>query len=124
MRTLVIGGTRFVGRGVVELLLARGHDVTLLNRGQTNPELFVGVERITADRSAISPTLLGARIWDAVLDMNAYAPAEVESAVAALAGRTTRYVFCSTVSVYPLALPYPIHEDAPTYSCSPEQAAD
>jgi 2'-hydroxyisoflavone reductase len=124
MRTLVSGGTRFVGRAVVELLLARGHEVTLLNRGQTNPELFVGVERINAERAAISAALLGERTWDAVLDMNAYAPAEVESAVAALAGRTTRYVFCSTCSVYQPSRPYPISEDALTYSCSPVEAAD
>jgi 2'-hydroxyisoflavone reductase len=124
MRALVIGGTRFVGRAVVERLLAAGHDVTLLNRGETNPELFAGVERITTERQAISPSLLGGRTWDAVLDMNAYFPTEIEAAVAALRGRTTRYVMCSTCSVYPSLRPYPLREDGPLTACTAEQAAD
>ncbi len=124
MRALVIGGTRFVGRAVVEHLLANGHEVTLLNRGETDPDAFAGVPRITTDRADISPALFSSRSWDAVFDMNAYAPAEIDIAVAALAGRTGRYVLCSTCSVYRSLRPYPIPEEAPIAPCSAEEAAD
>ena len=84
MRTLVIGGTRFLGRAVVERLLANGHEVTLLNRGESGPALFPGVPRLTIDRAAISAESLGAGSWDAVIDTYAYYPHEIEQTVAAL----------------------------------------
>jgi 2'-hydroxyisoflavone reductase len=50
MRILVIGGTRFLGRTLVETALEQGHELTLFNRGQTNPELFLGVEKLRGER--------------------------------------------------------------------------
>src|SRR5262249_34705893 len=108
MRMLVFGGTRFVGRAVVELLLARGHELTLLNRGQSAPHLFPGVARLTLDRRDVTPEVLGAGSWDVVVDMNAYFPREIEAAVAALRGRVRRYVMCSTGSVYAEFGAYPV----------------
>ena len=76
MRVLVLGGTRFLGRALVDALLEAGHEPTLFNRGQTGPELFPDVEKLRGDRSADLSALEG-REWDAVLDVAAYMPDEV-----------------------------------------------
>ncbi len=99
MRALVLGGTRFLGRAIVDALLAADHEPTLFNRGLTQPELFPDVEKLRGDRSADLSALEG-REWDAVLDVAAYFPHEVRRSVEALRGRVGRYVFVSSVSVY------------------------
>ena len=73
MKLLVMGGTKFVGRHLVEAALSRGHEVTIFNRGRTAPELFPEVERIWGDRDG-DLTLLEGRYWDAVLDTSGYVP--------------------------------------------------
>ncbi|MFL5950079.1 MAG: NAD-dependent epimerase/dehydratase family protein [Gaiellaceae bacterium] len=98
MRVLVLGGTRFLGRAIVETALARGHEVTLFNRGRTNPELFPTAEKLRGDRSDDLAALDG-RAWDAAIDVAAYFPREVEPAVQRLA-EVGQYVFVSSVSVY------------------------
>ena len=50
MRLLLIGGPKFVGFAVIEAALARGHEVTTFNRGQTHPDRFPGVEKLRGDR--------------------------------------------------------------------------
>jgi 2'-hydroxyisoflavone reductase len=124
MRILVIGGTQFIGRATVEALLARGHEVTLLHRGQTGADLFPGVVRITVDRSQLTPEAFGDGRWDAVLDMVPQLPRDMETTLAALRERIGRYIMCSTGSVYPELKPYPVSEEMPTFACTPEQAAD
>ncbi|MBK6769065.1 MAG: NAD-dependent epimerase/dehydratase family protein [Ardenticatenales bacterium] len=99
MRVLIIGGTRFVGRHLVDALRARDHDVTLFTRGRTNPGLFGDVEHRIGDRDGGLAALDGAE-WDAVIDTCGYVPRIVGASVAALAGRVERYVFISTISVY------------------------
>jgi 2'-hydroxyisoflavone reductase len=99
VRLLVLGGTRFVGRHLVEAALARGHEVTLFHRGRTNPGLFPAAERILGDRAAALSALEGRR-WDAVLDVNGYLPREVRASARLLAGAVDLYVFISTISVY------------------------
>jgi 2'-hydroxyisoflavone reductase len=111
LRVLVIGGTRFVGRAVVAAALARSHEVTLFNRGQTNPDLFPSVEKLRGDRSRDLSSLTG-RSWDAVIDVAAYAPAVVELAVRQLEAQTIHYLFVSSVSVY-ADQSVPQFEDAP-----------
>lgn len=111
VRLLVLGGTRFVGRALVETALARGHLVTLFNRGKTNPDLFPQVERIRGDRTQDLSALEG-RTWDAVVDVAAYFPRTAELSVEALRRSVGRYVFVSSVSVYAdQSTPQP--EDAP-----------
>jgi 2'-hydroxyisoflavone reductase len=99
MRLLVLGGTRFLGRALVEAALARGDDVTLFNRGRTNPELFPEVEQLRGDRTRDLDALSGLE-WDAVLDVAGFEPQVVGLSTSALRGRVGRYVFVSTVSVY------------------------
>jgi 2'-hydroxyisoflavone reductase len=99
MNLLLIGGTQFLGRHVVADALARGHVLTLLTRGKTNPELFPQTERLIADRRASLAVLQG-RQWDAVIDLCGYLPREVAASAAALQGQVQQYVFISSVSVY------------------------
>ncbi len=99
MRVLVLGGTRFLGRALVDAALEQGHEPTLFNRGQTAPDLFPEVEKLRGDRSADLTPLAG-REWDAVLDVAAYFPHEVQRSVEVLRGHVDRYVFVSSVSVY------------------------
>jgi 2'-hydroxyisoflavone reductase len=99
MKLLIIGGTRFVGRHLVEAALARGHTITLFNRGQSNPDLFPQVEQLHGDRTT-DLAVLQDRSWDAVIDTCGYVPRIVSLSAQALVGHTDRYVFISTVSVY------------------------
>ncbi len=99
MRILVLGGTRFAGRAIVEAALGRGDTVTLFNRGQSNPGLFPGLETVTGDRTA-DLSALDDREFDAVIDVACYEPATARLSAEFFAMRTGRYVFVSTVSVY------------------------
>lgn len=99
MNLLILGGTRFVGRHITEAALARGHTVTLFNRGQSNPTLFPNVEKLVGDRTVDLSPLHGRR-WDAVIDVNGYLPRPVRAAVELLADQVIHYTFISTISVY------------------------
>ncbi len=85
MELLVLGGTSFAGRHVVEQALAVGHGVTTFNRGRTNPGLFPAVRSLQGDRaSGDYAALEGAGPFDAVVDMCAYVPRAVREAIGAL----------------------------------------
>ncbi len=98
MRILVIGGTKFLGRALVEDALERGHELTLFTRGRTDPDLFPEVEHLRGDRKTDLSALEG-RTWDAVVDTSGYVPADVRAS-AELLRDSGRYVFVSSVSVY------------------------
>jgi 2'-hydroxyisoflavone reductase len=98
VRVLVLGGTLFVGRAVVEAALDSGHEVTLFHRGETGTELFPEVERVLGDRERGLDELAG-REFDAVVDTSGYVPRVVAQACAALA-EVGRYCFVSSVSAY------------------------
>jgi 2'-hydroxyisoflavone reductase len=110
MKLLVLGGTAFLGRHLVEDALDRGHQVTLFNRGRTNAGLFPDVERVTGDRDGGLEPLRGRR-WDAVVDPSGYVPRVVRQS-AELLGDCGVYAFVSSGSVYPLKAP-DRSEDAP-----------
>ena len=95
----MLGGTKFLGRATVEAALARGHEVTLFNRGRTNPDLFPEAEKLHGDREHDLSALEG-REWDAVVDPSGYVPSIVRSSAEQLAGSTGFYLFVSSVSVY------------------------
>jgi 2'-hydroxyisoflavone reductase len=98
LRILVLGGTVFLGRAVAGAALARGHELTLFNRGETNPELFPEAERVHGDRRG-DLAALADRTWDAVIDPSGYVPAVVRRSAEVLRD-CGRYLFVSSVSVY------------------------
>ena len=104
MQILVLGGTQFLGRHVVDVALEHGHDVTLFNRGQTRPELFPDVEKLRGDRGGDLSALEG-RGFDGVVDTSGYVPRIVAQTLDAI-GDVGHYTFVSSISVYEsLALP-------------------
>lgn len=106
MKILVLGGTRFLGRHVVEAATAAGHRLTLFHRGRTNPELFPDIERVHGDRDGGLDALAGRR-WDAVVDTCGYVPRVVDASAALLADSAERYLFISSISVYAGESPEP-----------------
>src|SRR5919199_1523077 len=92
MKLLVLGGTKFLGRHLVEAALARGDEVTLFNRGQTNPDIFPEVERLRGERDG-GLDALGGRRWDAVVDTSGYVPRVVRASAELLAGAADFYGF-------------------------------
>lgn len=99
MDILILGGTRFLGRHLVEAAQARGHHVTLFNRGQSNPDVFPDVEQLNGDRNADLSALQG-RKWDAAIDTCAFFPRQVAASVAALHDSIQHYTLISSISVY------------------------
>jgi 2'-hydroxyisoflavone reductase len=101
VRLLVLGGTRFLGRATVQEALARGHEVTLFNRGESNPELFPEAEKLRGDRTDPETlSVLRGREWDAVIDPSGFFPAVVGASAQLVAGAAGHYLFVSSVSVY------------------------
>jgi 2'-hydroxyisoflavone reductase len=111
MKLLVLGGTKFLGRAAVEAALARGHEVTLFNRGETNPELFPEAEKLRGDRT-VDLSALQCREWDAVLDPSGFVPAVVRASAEALSDQAGHYLFISSISAY-ASLAGPNDEDSP-----------
>jgi len=109
---LILGGTAFLGPHIVEAALARGHSVTLFNRGKTHPELFPNVEKLRGDRDGQLDALKG-RTWDACVDTSGYVPRIVKMSAELLAPSIEQYLFISTVSVYASGAPVGADESAP-----------
>jgi 2'-hydroxyisoflavone reductase len=103
-KILVLGGTNFLGPAIVERVLAAGHQVTLFNRGKTNPGLFPNLEKIRGDRQTNNQggisALSGSRRWDAVIDVWPSEPAVVMPSARLLADRTDFYSFVSSIGAY------------------------
>jgi 2'-hydroxyisoflavone reductase len=98
MKLLLLGGPKFLGRALVDAALARGHELTLFNRGRTNPELYPEVEKLRGDREGGLEALRG-RGWDAVIDTSGYVPHVVRATGKALV-ESGRYCFVSSISAY------------------------
>lgn len=101
LKVLILGGTGFTGPHQIRYALARGHEVTVFNRGK-RPNDFKGrVEELTGDREANDyASLAGERTWDVVIDNPTSVPHWVRDAGAVLKDRTNQYIFISTISVY------------------------
>jgi 2'-hydroxyisoflavone reductase len=97
MRILLFGGTRFLGRAIAEVALARGHALTLFHRGRSNASLWPNAENVIGDRET-DLDLLSARTFDAVIDTSAFEVFTVRKAARAV-GRVP-YIFVSSISVY------------------------
>ncbi len=114
MRLLILGGTIFVGRHIVDAALARGHEVTLFNRSKTAPDLYTEVARLRGDRAQNDYASLAGRSFDAVVDTCAYVPRAIREAIAALEARLDGpYVFISSVSAFASLATTDQDEDAP-----------
>lgn len=98
MKCLMMGGTLFLGRAIVDAALDAGHDVTLFNRGRTNPGIYPDLELLVGDRDADLSSLQG-RAFDAVFDTSGYFPRQVRSLVDAL-DDVGHYTFVSSASAY------------------------
>ncbi len=123
MRILVLGGTKFLGRAFVEHALARGHELTLFNRGQTNPELFPEAEKVHGDRE-VSLDALAGHEWDVAVDVASWLPRVTRVAVDALRESVDRYVYVSSISVYePFAEP-PVEGNAVAETDSTEETLE
>ena len=99
MKLLILGGTVFLGRHLVEAALARGHEVALFNRGLHNRDLYPEVEKLRGDRDGGLDALRGRR-WDAAVDTSGYVPRIVRASADLLSPAVERYAFVSSISVY------------------------
>lgn len=100
-KVLVLGGTNFVGPYVVKVALSKGWDITLFNRGVTNPHLFPGLKRIAGDRTKKDDVLkLANEKWDFVIDTWQGDPHAVKYTAEQLKGKTSHYAYVSSIAVY------------------------
>jgi 2'-hydroxyisoflavone reductase len=100
LKILILGGTGFLGPHTVNAALARGHEITLFNRGKSDPDLFPELETITGDRLSDDINQLANRHWDWVIDTSAYFPRAVNRALQVLKNNIGQYMLVSTISVY------------------------
>jgi nucleoside-diphosphate-sugar epimerase len=103
MKILIIGGTGLISTAISRQLLDAGHDLTLYNRGKTDPRLPDGYRTITGDRNdfaAFEAQMAQVGAFDCVIDMVCFEPAQAESDIRAFKGRVGQLIFCSTVDVY------------------------
>ncbi|GMR13062.1 MAG: SDR family oxidoreductase [Gemmatimonadota bacterium] len=96
---LILGGTGFIGPHMVRYAQARGHTITLFNRGRTNTHLFPDVEKLKGDRDGDLVALEG-RAWDVVIDNSGYVPRLVRDSAELLHGSVSWYIYVSSVSAY------------------------
>jgi len=101
-RILVLGGSGFIGPHFVRAAQARGHHVTLFNRGRTNKDLFPAAEKLVGDRNNGLESITKGE-WDVVLDNSGYVPRHVMDSAVLLKGRVGRYIFTSSVAAYDVA---------------------
>jgi 2'-hydroxyisoflavone reductase len=130
MRLLVLGGTRFLGRHLVDAARARGHAVTLLHRGRSAPagllESWPGIEAVVGDRTdpAALDVVAAHGPFDAVLDTSGYLPRDVALAAARLLPAAACYAFVSSISVYESFAAPGLREDAPRARLSDADARE
>jgi len=108
MDILILGGTVFLGRALVEAAIKMNHNVTLFNRGKSNPDLFPEIEKLIGDRFTDLSALEG-RSWDVAIDTCGY----VGQSARLLANAVDHYTFISSVSVYANLSQPGIEESAP-----------
>lgn len=128
LQVLFLGGTGFLGPQQVEYALARGHRVTLFNRGRSAPGLYGDrVEVLLGDRDARVgaglSALQGARRWDVVIDNSGFIPRHVRDSVELLRDRIGRYLFVSTVAVYDRSTGS-VFDESSTLSAAPSPATE
>jgi 2'-hydroxyisoflavone reductase len=121
LNILILGGTGFTGPEQVEYAIARGHRVTLFNRGRTRPGFFKGkvAEELIGDLNSDTSALAGKK-FDVVIDNPTTLPLWVKNAAKYLAGNVKQYIFISTTSVYADESKIGINENSPTVPMPPD----
>ena len=122
LKILILGGTAFLGPAVVHEARARGHEITLFNRGRTNAEMFPDLEKLQGDRDGDLASLQGRR-WDVCLDNSGYIPRMVKDSAELLAPNIGQYMFVSSISVYADFSKPGLNETSPVAVVSDEQLA-
>ncbi|MDP2479188.1 MAG: NAD-dependent epimerase/dehydratase family protein [Candidatus Palauibacterales bacterium] len=115
LRILILGGTGFIGPHEVDYARARGHHLTLFNRGKTHPGLFPNIEQLHGDRNGGLESLKGKR-WDVCIDNSASNIEWVRSSAALLKDAVHRYLYVSSISAYSDMSTPGMDEDAPTFT--------
>ncbi|MEU9834530.1 NAD-dependent epimerase/dehydratase family protein [Streptosporangium sp. NPDC048047] len=125
MRTLVIGGSIFLGRAIVEEALRRGHEVTTFNRGRNGVDV-PGVEAVRGDREVTSDLerLAEGREWDIVVDVCGFVPRVVGESVRVLNGHAATYAFISSISACASWPGQASDESSPRFECAPDAGRD
>jgi 2'-hydroxyisoflavone reductase len=123
MRILILGGTSFIGPHQVKYALERGHEVSIFNRGRTEPpffhDLFERVEKLRGDRNDDLAALETGE-WDAVLDNSASVPRWVRQSAGLLSERAGHYLFVSSISAYGDPSTVGLDEDSPVATIEDE----
>ncbi|MGB1037811.1 MAG: NAD-dependent epimerase/dehydratase family protein [Bacteroidia bacterium] len=125
-KVLILGGTNFIGRNLVEALLAIDcYDLTLFNRGVTNPELFPNIKKIIGNRNTSDLDLVLQNNWDYIIDLSCYFP-DALSYIGQINTTLKRYIFISTCSVYDNEENKSVlrNESSPILSCNESQRID
>ncbi len=129
MKALVLGGSVFVGKHMVNTLLEAGHDVTVLNRGKTPAELPDGVKHLVADRTdadSMRAALMG-KTWDAVFDISGFVMAaegaDAKSLIELLDGQVGDYIYTSSITAYEPRGVFPWYESDPVTTEDPTNYA-
>ena len=112
LKVLVLGGTGISGPHLVRELTARGHQVSLFNRGKRNPGLFPNVETLIGDRNGPLDVLKG-RDWDVVVDNSGYFPRQVQASAQLLKDHARHHIYVSSISAYVDLTPPGIDENYP-----------
>lgn len=122
---LVIGGTSFIGRNFVERVITTGkYEITLFNRGLTNPELFPNTEMISGDRETNDIEKIGNRDWDFIVDFSSYFPESLKNLLDVVNSHVERYIYISTISVYDFSISNVFNEYSNTMQCSEQESYD
>lgn len=100
-KILILGGTQFIGRNVVERLIELNqYEITLFNRQRTHPELFENCTKIKGDRETDDINQLTHVYWDFIIDLSCYYPTNLDAFLRKMENKIGRYIFISTVSAY------------------------
>ena len=126
-KTLILGGTNFIGRNLVERLIHLDSiDLTLFNRGLTNPNLFPNVRKVTGDRNSSDIKLIFKEKWNYIIDLSCYYPDSLSNIVNSINQDLKRYIFISTCSVYDNKLDKTVlrKENSPILNCDEKECID
>jgi 2'-hydroxyisoflavone reductase len=125
MRILIIGGSVFLGRAIAAEAVARGHEVTVFNRGKSGTDLE-GVEGVRGDRESAEDVaaLVAGRWWDAVIDTSGQVPRVVGQSARALAPHADSYLFISSIHAYSGWPGGEVSEESARHECPPDADRD